>query len=130
MSAPVWFITGVSSGLGLQLALVALEQGHTVVGSVRNTEVSADAVAAVTAQGGHIVELDMRQSPDEIARVVKKVEADFGRIDFLANNAGYATMGPVETVRYVSNSKFILTTLCHCEILMIQIALVRFYHSS
>lgn len=111
MSAPVWFITGASSGLGLQLALVALEQGHTVVGSVRNTEASADAVAVVTAQGGHIVELDMRHSPDEIARVVNKVQSDFGRIDILANNAGFATMGPVESVRYVSNFNHFLGTI-------------------
>jgi NAD(P)-dependent dehydrogenase (short-subunit alcohol dehydrogenase family) len=34
-SPQTWFITGVSTGFGLELAKLALEQGHTVAGTAR-----------------------------------------------------------------------------------------------
>ncbi|KAL3477314.1 hypothetical protein BJX99DRAFT_226374 [Aspergillus californicus] len=90
-----WFITGASSGFGLDLALLALTSGHKVIGTVRNASKSADAVAAIRSQGGEVLELDVRQA-DAIAGVVEKANALYGGIDILVNNAGYSLLGALE----------------------------------
>ena len=48
----VWFIIGASSGFGREVALYALQAGHTVYGTVRNRERAADAVSTVEVAGG------------------------------------------------------------------------------
>ncbi|KAE8372157.1 hypothetical protein BDV26DRAFT_274655 [Aspergillus bertholletiae] len=95
MAPLVWFITGASSGLGLSLSLYVLAAGHHVIGTVRNTSKSVDAVKAIQAQGGKILELDVTQA-DGIPHTVKKAESFYGKIDVLVNNAGYSLLGAVE----------------------------------
>ncbi|KAL2825666.1 hypothetical protein BJY01DRAFT_154758 [Aspergillus pseudoustus] len=96
--AQTWFITGASSGFGLDLALVALKAGHRVIGTVRCTSKSASAVAAIKAQGGHILELDVTKA-DHIPAVVKQANAIHGGVDILVNNAGYSLLGAVEDMK-------------------------------
>ncbi|HZD13645.1 MAG TPA: short-chain dehydrogenase, partial [Pseudonocardiaceae bacterium] len=43
-TAPVWFITGTSSGVGRELALAALRRGDRVAATARNTDPLADLV--------------------------------------------------------------------------------------
>ncbi|KAL4754403.1 hypothetical protein BDW72DRAFT_214292 [Aspergillus terricola var. indicus] len=90
-----WFITGASSGFGLDLALLALSSGHKVIATVRNASKSSSAVAAIKAKGGEILELDVTKA-DAIPGVVKKANALYGGIDILVNNAGYSLLGAVE----------------------------------
>ncbi|KAL6695664.1 hypothetical protein J3F84DRAFT_408668 [Trichoderma pleuroticola] len=96
MSPPVWFITGTSHGFGLLLSLRALHAGHKVIGTVRNKQHSADAVRSIEQASGSVVELDMTEPRDSIIEKVQAAEKIYGRIDFLINNAGYSTLGPVE----------------------------------
>ncbi|KAL4800810.1 hypothetical protein BDV19DRAFT_383830 [Aspergillus venezuelensis] len=90
-----WFITGASSGLGLDLAIHALENGHKVIGTVRNATKSADAVSAIKAKGGEILELDVTNA-ESIPGIAEKANALYGGIDILVNNAGYSLLGAVE----------------------------------
>ncbi|KAL4947348.1 hypothetical protein BDW69DRAFT_118726 [Aspergillus filifer] len=90
-----WFITGASSGLGLDLAIYALENGHKVIGTVRSATKSAEAVSAIKANGGEILELDVTNA-ESIPSVVEKANALYGGIDILVNNAGYSLLGAVE----------------------------------
>lgn len=86
-----WFITGVSGGLGREIARAALARGDVVVGTVRRPE----AVAAFEVMGGQAVVMDVT----DIAAVnaaVAKAEAVTGAIDILVNNAGYGLVGAVE----------------------------------
>lgn len=86
-----WFITGVSGGLGREIARAALARGDVVVGTVRRPE----AVPAFEAMGGHAVVMDVT----DIAAVnaaVARAEAVTGAIDILVNNAGYGLVGAVE----------------------------------
>lgn len=101
MSSPVWFITGTSHGFGLLLSLQALHAGHKAIGTVRNRQRSADAVQSIEQAGGSVVELDMTEPRDSIIEKVQAAEKIHGRIDFLINNAGYSTLGPVEFFTYV-----------------------------
>jgi len=96
-SKTVWFITGVSSGFGLELALYALSSGHTVYGTVRSRQGAADAVSKIEKAGGNCVVLDVTVR-ETVFIVVEQVLAKEGRIDVLVNNAGWALFGTLESV--------------------------------
>jgi NAD(P)-dependent dehydrogenase (short-subunit alcohol dehydrogenase family) len=94
--APVWLITGASSGLGLLLTLRVLKAGHKVVGTVRSRTRSADAVKSIEDAGGSVVELDLTEPQETVHQKIKEAEAVHGQVDYLVNNAGYCLLGPVE----------------------------------
>ncbi|MGW6726158.1 SDR family NAD(P)-dependent oxidoreductase [Nocardia sp. NPDC055029] len=89
---PIWFITGASSGIGRELAVQALEAGEAVVAVARRTETLGDL-------GEHdrllAVEADVRDEV-AVAKAVEQSVARFGRIDIVANLAGYGLFGAVE----------------------------------
>ena len=82
MTAPLWFITGVSNGLGLVLAIHVLQAKNRVVGTVRSKARAADAVRQIEAAGGQVVEMDMTEPQQSIADKVRAA----GPIDYLVNN--------------------------------------------
>jgi len=89
----VWFITGSSRGLGLDVAKAALAAGHKVVATARNANV------VIKAFGEHenllAFNLDVTKPADAEA-AVKAALARFGTVDVLVNNAGYGHFGPFE----------------------------------
>lgn len=93
-SAKIIFITGVSSGFGRALAQEALEQGHQVVGTVRNIPAKTS-FEALNASRAFAKILDVTDFAS-IAGVVAEVEAEMGPIDVLVNNAGYGHEGVME----------------------------------
>jgi NAD(P)-dependent dehydrogenase (short-subunit alcohol dehydrogenase family) len=106
----IWFITGVSSGLGLALALHVLQAGDTVYGTVRNRERAAEAVSQIEEAGGTCVVLDITDL-DSIPGVVERIISKEGKIDILVNNAGLGLLATVEDTRSVVN-----TILSRCGI--------------
>ncbi|WP_437879572.1 oxidoreductase [Pseudomonas sp. LRF_L74] len=88
------FITGVSSGFGQALAKEALAQGHRVIGSVRSESARAT-FEALSPERAHAVLLDVTHF-DAIDAVVATVEAQYGPVDVLVNNAGYGHEGVFE----------------------------------
>ena len=88
--AKTWFITGVSGGLGREIALAALDRGDVVVGTVRKPE----AATAFAARGGRALILDVTDEA-AVKAAVAKAETVTGRIDVLVNNAGYGLVGAV-----------------------------------
>ena len=93
--AQVWFITGVSSGLGLEIALKALESGFKVIGTVRSRERAEKEVKQIEDQGGRCLELDVIDQKG-CFDVFHQAEKIYGRIDVLVNNAGFSSLGPIE----------------------------------
>ncbi|MBN6150996.1 oxidoreductase [Xanthomonas sp. AmX2] len=87
-------VTGVSSGFGRALARAALAAGHRVVGTLRDAE-AVDAFQALAPARAHARILDVTDV-DAIDAVVAEVEATFGAIDVLVNNAGYGHEGVME----------------------------------
>jgi NAD(P)-dependent dehydrogenase (short-subunit alcohol dehydrogenase family) len=91
----VWFITGSSRGLGLEIARAALESGHHVVATAR------DKAAVTRALGGSerllAVSLDVTEE-GRAATAVEEATAVFGRIDVLVNNSGFGLLGAVEEI--------------------------------
>ena len=81
----VWFITGAGRGMGVDFARAALDAGHAVVATGRDT----DAVARAVGKSGDllVVELDVTNRAD--AETASRAAVDrFGGIDVLVNNAG------------------------------------------
>ncbi|HWY68668.1 MAG TPA: SDR family NAD(P)-dependent oxidoreductase [Terriglobales bacterium] len=93
MNSLVWFITGASRGLGLEITRAALKRGDSVVATARNLQ------SIVHAPGGQErllpVALDVTNGLQAEAAVSVALKR-FGRIDVLVNNAGRGLLGAVE----------------------------------
>lgn len=89
-----WLITGCSTGIGREIATVALERGHRVAASARNPDTVQDPVAAFPDRA-IAVRLDVTK-PDQVAAAVRETEARLGVIDVLVNNAGYGYLAAIE----------------------------------
>ncbi|KKK25314.1 hypothetical protein P175DRAFT_0470877 [Aspergillus ochraceoroseus IBT 24754] len=98
MAPLVWFITGASSGFGLDLSLHALGAGHQVIGTVRNATRSAEAVRQIQEKGGKVLELDVTNA-EAVPEVANQALRLYGHIDVLVNNAGYSLLGAVEDIK-------------------------------
>jgi NADP-dependent 3-hydroxy acid dehydrogenase YdfG len=85
-----WFITGASSGIGLALTQAAAGRGDNVVALARD---AAPLGTCVDQHGARVLPLsaDVRRGADVDDAVSRAVEA-FGRIDVVANNAGYGAV--------------------------------------
>jgi NAD(P)-dependent dehydrogenase (short-subunit alcohol dehydrogenase family) len=93
-SAPVWFITGCSTGFGRELARLVLDRGWRAVVTARNPDQVADLVE------GHedsalALKLDVTDGA-QVAAAAKAAHDRFGQIDVLVNNAGYGYLAAVE----------------------------------
>src|SRR3954467_722646 len=83
----VWFVTGASRGLGVDIVKAALAGGHAVVATGRNTDAVAKALGSNGAGDLLVITLDVTK-PDEAKAAVAAALKRFGRIDCLINNAG------------------------------------------
>ena len=91
--AKTFLITGVSSGFGRALAEAALNDGHTVVGTVRSE--SDKTKFEALGERARAVILDVTNTA-QIAPAVAGIENGVGAIDVLVNNAGYGHEGILE----------------------------------
>jgi NAD(P)-dependent dehydrogenase (short-subunit alcohol dehydrogenase family) len=101
MPEKVVIVTGASSGFGLLTSIESAEAGFCVVASMRDLSRRANLDQAATAAG--IASLDVRALDvtrfDEISAFVDDVIRDYGRIDVLVNDAGFAVGGFAEDIR-------------------------------
>lgn len=87
LAGMVVVISGASSGLGRELAIQLSRQGTHLVLAARRLELLDELNAQLG--GGHLcVGADVSQ-PQDCARIIKKTQERFGRIDTLICNAGY-----------------------------------------
>jgi short-subunit dehydrogenase len=89
-----WFITGATSGIGQALATAALGRGDNVTVLARRTEQLRD-LATEHAERVLVIDTDVRDAESVRAAVQRTVDR-FGRIDVVANNAGFGLFGAVE----------------------------------
>ncbi len=96
----VILITGASSGFGFDVAKELIKDGHIVYCTARRTQMMDE----LKELGGHIHKLDVTDEKD-IQLVVKTIISEHKKIDVLFNNAGFGTMGsieslPIDTIKY------------------------------
>jgi len=86
----VLLVTGASRGIGAATATLAATRGYTVMLNYRRDAEAAESVAeAIRAQGGHALALQADVSdPAQVAALFEGIDARFGRLDALVNNAG------------------------------------------
>ena len=81
-------ITGAGSGIGFATAKYLIEKGNTVIISGRNPEKIEKAGQEL---GIPAIACDVTKAED-VANLVKRVEAEFGDLSVLINNAGVANL--------------------------------------
>ena len=86
-------VTGASTGIGRETALLLSKNGYFVYAVARSedllNEIKSDAITPIV--------LDVTDD-DAVTACVDKVLEERGRIDLLVNNAGYAQLGTTECV--------------------------------
>jgi NAD(P)-dependent dehydrogenase (short-subunit alcohol dehydrogenase family) len=82
-------VTGVSSGIGREIAQLLAESGARVFGTVRNLK-SASAI-----RGVELVRMDVTDDAS-VSAAVQNIAQQAGPIQLLVNNAGYFFMGALE----------------------------------
>lgn len=92
--SPVWFITGCSTGIGRELALLLLKQGYRVAATARDVS-KIDDLVRIHPDTALALRLDVTDKAS-ITAAVKEAERRFGQIDVLVNNAGYGYLAAIE----------------------------------
>ena len=82
-------ITGVSSGIGREIAQLLAERGARVFGAVRNPQ------SATSIRDVDLVRMDVTDD-SSVSEAVQSVVQKPGPVQFLVNNAGYELMGALE----------------------------------
>ncbi|MDX2138456.1 MAG: SDR family oxidoreductase [Chloroflexota bacterium] len=84
----VALVTGANRGIGLEVCKQLAQRGYTVVLGARSLDKGEAAAAGLARQGVtvHARACDVTDA-DSIARLRASIEAEFGRLDVLVNNA-------------------------------------------
>jgi NAD(P)-dependent dehydrogenase (short-subunit alcohol dehydrogenase family) len=89
-----WLITGSSRGFGRELAQAALEDSDRVVATARRPEHLRE---LVDKYGDHVRAIALDVTDAAAARAAVQAALDeFGGLDVVVNNAGYADSAPIE----------------------------------
>jgi NAD(P)-dependent dehydrogenase (short-subunit alcohol dehydrogenase family) len=97
--AKIILITGCSSGMGLEAALLLAGKGHKVYATLHklDSESTVQECAKKAGCGITCLELDVTK-PATIKKAVDTIIKNDGKIDVLINNAGFGVAGAVETL--------------------------------
>lgn len=91
LSGQVALVTGASSGLGANFAMVLAQAGATVVAAARRVDRLERLVADISAAGGKAIAVAMDvNDADSVVAAFDQVEASVGTVSILVNNAGVA----------------------------------------
>jgi short-subunit dehydrogenase len=93
MNKKIYFITGVSQGLGYEMAKYFLEEGHIVAGTTR--DISKIDTSLSTNVDFLPLEINLSNRKN-IETTINQVIERFDKIDVLINNAGYGLFGTIE----------------------------------
>lgn len=91
-----WFITGVSTGFGKELAEYCLSQGDKVAATFRKQEQADEFTQKANGEGhGFVCDVVDEQ---QVKAAVQAAITHFGQLDVIVNNAGYGSLGSIEEI--------------------------------
>jgi NAD(P)-dependent dehydrogenase (short-subunit alcohol dehydrogenase family) len=94
MTTKIAIVTGAGSGIGKAVSMALLKEGYGVVLSGRRPALLEQAAAeADRARSSSLVVPTDVTDPESVARLFKKTQDAFGRLDLLFNNAGINVPG-------------------------------------
>lgn len=94
LTGQVALVTGASGGLGLRFARILAQNGAAVALAARRTELIEQEAEAIRSTGERAISVTLDVSdPAQIAPAMDEVEAAFGPISILINNAGVGGKG-------------------------------------
>jgi NAD(P)-dependent dehydrogenase (short-subunit alcohol dehydrogenase family) len=94
MDKRIWFITGISSGLGKALIQAVVQRGDFAIGTLRYQD-QVEAFNIAHSGRAMALKVDITK-PAEINAAITFVESTYKRVDVLVNNAGYGFAGAIE----------------------------------
>lgn len=97
----VWFITGASRGMGLEVTKAVLNHGDKVIATSRSTDSFLENLGEDKRNLLHL-KMDVTNE-QEVKDIISKSIKIFGQIDVVVNNAGYNLLGNMEEL---SDSEF------------------------
>lgn len=89
----VVLITGASSGIGKETAILLAQQNYTVYAAARRLDKMQDLLK----HGIQLTELDVTND-ESMLKTINDILSKEGRVDVLINNAGYGSYGALEDV--------------------------------
>lgn len=92
----VWFITGASKGMGLEVTKAVLANGDKVVATSRNRGELIKNIGEAT-ENYLPLQLDITNDAEVKEAITVSIER-FGKLDVVLNNAGYYLVGSLEEV--------------------------------
>lgn len=106
------YITGASSGLGVQFAKCLADQGAKLAISARRVEKLEKIKQEIEDLGAECfaVRCDVTD-PESVKEAVSAIKDHYGRIDILVNTAGIANSAPLEEQKYEDWDKIVKTNL-------------------
>jgi NAD(P)-dependent dehydrogenase (short-subunit alcohol dehydrogenase family) len=93
---PVAVITGAGRGIGRAMAIELSRAGYRVVLAGRDEARLHETLSLAGGDGAGVAVVTDVSKPDDVERLIAVAHDDFGRVDALINNAGYA---PVRSIR-------------------------------
>ncbi|MFN2491232.1 MAG: SDR family NAD(P)-dependent oxidoreductase [Actinomycetota bacterium] len=122
--APVWVITGASSGIGRRTALDAASEGAIVCATARRKDLLRTLVEEMGGEDeGHSFFGGDVSERGDVRNLASHVEGVHGRCDVLVNNAGfnirrlYDGPGAIDDVERIVATNFLGTVYCTLEFL-------------
>ena len=100
-SKKVFIITGASSGIGAALTLIAIKQGHTVIGIGRREDKLKELEKQTINGPGKLLNLCSDINSDDFLKEIEGLIKENGdSLDHLVLNAGYSIQEAVDNVNY------------------------------
>ena len=98
MSGKTVVVTGASSGIGRAVAIILAKGGARVALVARGAKRLREAEREMSAHGTVIECACDVADEGGVLRMAQRVDAEFGSVDVLINNAGFAVYGKVESL--------------------------------
>lgn len=97
LAGKVAIVTGASSGIGEATALALAAEGASVAIAARRSDRLSSLAARIAELGGKALSITADVSDEaQVNEMVKKTQAEYGKVDILINNAGVMLLGMID----------------------------------